>query len=214
MRIVLADDHRLFRAGIKSLLQDTPGVQVVGETGDGKEALELIERHRPDVVLLDITMPGLNGLEVAARVVGISPRTRILILSMHAAEMYVAQAMRAGVAGYLLKDAADEELALALRAVSRGEMYLSPQISRHVVEGYLRSSAPEVDPLSGLTARQREILQLIAEGRSRGEIASRLDVSVKTVDAHRAQIMERLGVRDVAGLIRIAIRSGLVPPES
>lgn len=189
-------------------------VAVVAETGDGREALELIEQHRPDVVLLDITMPGLNGLEVAARTARSSPRTRVVILSMHANEAYVAQALRAGIAGYLLKDAAATELEAALRAVSRGETYLSPAISRHVVEGFLGRAPKEGDPLAGLTARQREILQLIAEGMSTKEIAVKLGVGVKTVETHRAKLMERLNIRDVAGLVRFAIRSGIISPDA
>ncbi len=214
MRVLLADDHHLVRSGIRALLERIPAVEVVAECGDGRQALEAIEKSRPDVALLDITMPGLNGLEVASRVEKVSPRTRILILSMHAGEAYVAQALRAGVAGYLLKDAAAAELRLALEAVSRGETYLSPAISRQVVDGYLRASDAGSDLLAGLTARQREILQLIAEGRSTRKIAADLRVSVKTVETHRAQLMERLDIHDVAGLVRLAIRAGLVSPES
>jgi DNA-binding NarL/FixJ family response regulator len=213
MRVVLADDHTLVRAGIRSLLERVTGVEVVAETGDGREARDLIEKHRPDVALLDITMPSLNGLEVAARVSDVSPKTRVVILSMHADEGYVAQALRAGVAGYLLKDSASTELAVALNAVSRGESYLSPAISRQVVEGFLRSADATPDPLAALTPRQREILQLIAEGRSTKEIAAALEVSVKTVETHRAQLMDRLGIRELAGLVRFAIRAGLVSPE-
>ncbi len=213
MRVLLADDHHLVRAGLRALLADQSGVEVVGETGDGREALEMIERHRPDVALLDITMPGLNGLEVAGRVEKASPRTKVVILSMHAGEAYVAQALRVGVAGYLLKDAAAEELGIALEAVGRNEVYLSPAISRKVVDGYLRAAGPDNDPLASLTSRQREILQLIAEGRSTKEIASDLDVSVKTVETHRAQLMERLDIRDVAGLVRFSIRVGLISSD-
>lgn len=212
MRVLLADDHHLVRTGIRMLLEKIGDVQIIAETGDGREALELIDRHRPDVALLDITMPGLNGLEVAARVTKSGARTRIVILSMHADEGYVAQALRAGVAGYLLKDAVATELRLALAAVSRGETYLSPAISTKVVEGFLRGEKVEADPLAALTERQREILQLIAEGRSTKEIAAELDVSVKTVETHRAHIMERLDIYDVAGLVRFAIRTGLVQP--
>ncbi len=214
MRVLLADDHTLVRKGIRALLQALPGVEVVAETADGREALALIEQHRPDVALLDITMPGLNGLEVAARSAKLSPQTRIVILSMHAGEAYVAQALSAGVAGYLLKDAADDELAIALKAVARGDVYLSPRISRQIVERYTRAAAAEPDPLAGLTARQREILQLVAEGRSSKEIAGMLQVSVKTVESHRGQIMERLGIHDVTGLVRFAIRVGLVSADS
>lgn len=151
MRVVLADDHNLVRRGIRALLESIPGVEVVAETGNGREALELIESKRPDVAVLDITMPGLNGLEVAARAAKEAPSTRVLLLSMHAGEAYVAQALRAGVSGYLLKDAADDELALALKAVERGDVYLSPQISKHLVERLARASDAEPDPLAGLT---------------------------------------------------------------
>ncbi len=213
MRVVLADDHNLVRRGIRALLESIPGVEVVAETGNGREALELIESKRPDVAVLDITMPGLNGLEVAARAAKEAPSTRVLLLSMHAGEAYVAQALRAGVSGYLLKDAADDELALALKAVERGDVYLSPQISKHLVERLARASDAEPDPLAGLTPRQREILQLVAEGHSSKAIAGMLDLSTKTVEAHRSQIMERLGVHDVTGLVRFAIRAGLVSPD-
>lgn len=213
MRVLLADDHTLFRHGVRSLLERIPGVEVVAETGDGREALDLVDRVRPDVALVDIAMPGLNGLEVAARAAKASPATCVVILSMHAGEAYVAQALRAGVSGYLLKDAAAAELEMALRAVRRGETYLSPAISKHVVDGFLGRAALEGDQLSGLTARQREILQLIAEGKSTKEIASILGVSVKTVETHRAQLMDRVGIHDVAGLVRLAIRSGLVSSE-
>jgi DNA-binding NarL/FixJ family response regulator len=214
MRIVLADDHHLVRKGIRALLEALPDVEVVGEAGDGRTAMELIEKRRPDVAVLDITMPGLNGLEVAARAAKEVPGTKVLLLSMHAGEAYVAQALRAGVAGYLLKDAADDELALALKAVARGDVYLSPQISRQVVERLARAADSEPDPLSGLTSRQREILQLVAEGNSSKQVAAELGISVKTVEAHRTQIMERIGVRDVTGLVRFAIRVGLISPDA
>ncbi|MCU0223983.1 MAG: response regulator transcription factor [Acidobacteria bacterium] len=213
MKVILADDHHLVRSGIRALLESITGVLVVAEAGDGREALELIERHRPDVALLDITMPGLNGLEVAARVRESSPRTRVVVLSMHAGETYVAQALRAGVAGYLLKDSAASDLQVALEAVGRGGTFLSPSISQQVVSSYLRGELPAADPLGGLSPRQREVLQLIAEGRSTKEIAADLELSIKTVETHRAQIMERLGIHDVPGLVRFAIRSGLISSE-
>jgi len=213
MHVLLADDHTLFREGLRSLLERMADVVIDGDTGDGREALELIERKSPHVAILDITMPGLSGLEVAARARRASPRTRIVILSMHAGEAYVAQALRAGVAGYLLKDSAAAELELALRAVMRGEVYLSPAISRHVVGGFLHGGMGEADPLAGLTPRQREILQLIAEGKANKVIASDLGLAVKTVEAHRSQLMDRLDIHDVAGLVRLAIRAGLVPPD-
>ncbi len=212
--VLLADDHRLVRSGIRSLLESIEGVTIVGETGDGREALELIARLRPDIALLDVTMPGLNGLEVAARVADVSSGTRTMILTMHAGETYVAQALRAGASGFLLKDSAVSELEAALEAVSAGGTYLSPAVSKKVVTSFLRGEAPPADPLEGLTARQREVLQMIAEGRSTKEIAADLGLSVKTVETHRAQIMERLEIHDVAGLVRFAIRAGLVSPEA
>ncbi len=212
MKVLLADDHHLVRAGIRALLEKHPGVEIVAEAGDGREALEGIERLRPDIALLDISMPGLNGLEVAARATKVCEKTRVLILSMHADEGYVAQALRAGVSGYLLKDSVSSELALALTALGRGERYLSPRISTQVVDGFLRGDSREDDPLSALTSRQREILQLIAEGHSTRQIAEALDVSVKTIETHRAQLMERLDIHDVAGLVRFAVRSGLIEP--
>ena len=214
MKIVLADDHAVVRKGIRAVLASVPGVEVVAEASDGREALALVEQHQPDLAVLDVTMPGLSGLEVAVRVPKISSRTKVLILSMHAAEAYVAQALRAGVAGYLLKDAADDELPLAIKAVARGEVFLSPKISTQLVERFLQSGSTEPDPLAGLTTRQREILQLVAEGKSSKEVAVILDLSIKTVESHRGQIMERLGIHDVTGLVRFAIRVGLVSPES
>ena len=217
MRILLADDHTLVRAGLRALLESLGEGAEISEAGDGRRALELIAAERPDVALLDISMPGLNGLEVAARVARDSPRTRLVILSMHSGPSHVAQALRSGAVGYLLKDAAAEELGLALRAVMSGETYLSPAISRQVVDGYLgRAARPEGDPPDidvQLTPRQREILQLVAESRSSKEVAAMLQLSVKTVEAHRSQIMERLGIHDLAGLVRYAIRVGLVSSE-
>jgi DNA-binding NarL/FixJ family response regulator len=210
IRVLLADDHALVRAGIRSLLNAMAEVEVVAEASSGEEALELAQTSRPDVVLMDIAMKGITGLEAAARMRDRVPEVRVVILSMHSGEEYVLQALRAGAAGYLLKDAATGELELALRSVMRGESWLSPAVSRQVVEGYVRSgeSAPEV-----LTARQREVLRLVAGGKSTKEIAFLLNLSVKTVETHRAQIMERLGIRDVAGLVRYALRTGLVPPD-
>lgn len=212
LRVLLADDHALVRAGMRSLLRDIPGVEVVGEAGDGAEALAVAARERPDAVLLDIAMKGMSGLEAAARFREQLPGIKVIILSMHASEEYVLQALRAGAAAYLIKDSATAELELALKSVMRGETYLSPAISRQVVEGYVRrmGAGAAEDPL---TPRQREVLKGIAEGRSTKEIAFALGLSVKTVETHRAQVMERLGIRDVAGLVRYAMRTGLVPPE-
>jgi len=209
-RILLADDHTLVRAGIRSLIESIDDVEVVAEAGDGREALELIAKHRPDVALLDIGMPGLNGLEVAKRTPQASPGTRIIILSMHADPAYVKKALRAGADGYLLKGASVAELPLALQAVMRGESYLTPKISSSVVERILAQDGDDSDPLDDLTTRQREILQLIAEGQSTKEIAGILDISVKTVESHRLRMMDRLDIHDVPGLVRFAIRAGLV----
>lgn len=212
MRVVLADDHQLVRAGLRALLQSFADVEVLAECGDGREVLALVDRTQPDVLLLDITMPGLNGLEVAARVPKLSPHTRVLMLSMHAGAEYVTQALRAGVAGYLIKDSAVDELRVALDSIRAGRPYLSPAISQTVLHGFLHAGQgpQERAQLELLTPRQREILQLIAEGHATRDIAARLGVSAKTVESHRSQIMDRLDIRDVPGLVRLAIRAGLV----
>lgn len=213
LRVLLVEDHALVRAGLRALLKELGGVEIVGEAGDGHEALHLIAELRPDVVLLDISMPALSGLEVAARVAREHPDTKILVLSMHRSEEYVLEALRAGAAGYLLKDADAVQLALALRAVARGDRYLDPAVSATVIAA-LKEGAPSAGgPLDRLTARQREIFQLVAEGHSTKQIAGRLGLSVKTVETHRTQLMTRLGVHDVAGLVRCAIRSGVVSAE-
>lgn len=213
IRVIVADDHALFRAGIRKLLQTFAGVEVVGEAADGHEALRVTAAQRPDVVLMDIAMPDLNGVEAAARLTRDGPRPRVVILSMHAGEEHVLRAIRAGAAGYLLKDASPAELETAVRAVARGETYLSPAISRYVVEDYVRRGGGEHSPLDRLTPRQREILQLLAEGNTAKAIAAKLGLSVKTVETHRAQLMERLEVRDLATLVRLAVRLGLVTSE-
>jgi DNA-binding NarL/FixJ family response regulator len=210
LRVMLADDHTLVRAGLHKLLDAIPSVQVVGEAGDGQTLLELAAQHHPDVVLMDIAMPGLNGLEATARLLQDSPAVRVMILSMHQSEEYVRRALRLGASAYLLKDAAPMELELALAAVMRGETYLSPAVSKGVVSDYvqrLRSDDQAGDPLS---ARQREVLQRIAQGLSTKEIARQLDLSVKTVETHRTSLMKQLDVHEVTGLVRYAIKMGLV----
>lgn len=210
LRVVLADDHKLVRAGLSSLLKQMPGIVVQGEAHDGREALELVAKHRPDVVLMDISMAGLNGLEATLQITKEYPRIHVIMLSMHATEEYVLQALRAGASGYLLKDAAPMELELALAAVVRGETYLSPPISLQEIENYAKRVGEVSQPLDLLTRRQREILQLIAEGNNTRDIAERLGISVKTVETHRAQLMDRLEIHDIPGLVRYAIRHGLV----
>lgn len=214
IRIVLADDHALVRAGVRSLIASIPGAEVVAEAGDGHEVLALVDKWRPRLVLMDIAMPGLNGLEATARLTKSHPETSVIILSMHAAEEYALQALRAGAAGYLLKDADLSELEFAITAVARGQTYLSPAMSKHLVTDYRRRLAEQADPLDRLTPRHREVLQLIAEGQTTKDIATRLKLSVKTVETHRAQLMDRLDIHDVAGLVRFAIRVGLVAPDA
>jgi DNA-binding NarL/FixJ family response regulator len=213
IRLLLADDHRLVRAGLRALLHSLEGVQVVAEAGNGYDALKLAEQHRPDIVIMDIGMEGLNGLEAAARLAKFTPAPRVIMLSMHANEEYVRRSLQAGAAGYLLKGAEPAELELALQAVMRGETYLTPAVSKQVVQDYLQSGGIKADPLRDLTPRQREVLQLIAEGNSTKEIASRLNLSIKTVETHRGELMNRLDIHDVAGLVRYAIRTGLVTPD-
>ena len=213
IRILLADDHALVRAGIIALLKNVPGIEVVAEAANGRDALNLVKTHRPDLVLMDISMAGLNGLEAAARIAKEYPDVRVLMLSAHANEEYVKQALLAGAAGYFLKDAGISELELAIQAAARGETYLSPSISKQVIAEYIRRVGTETNPLELLTPRQREILQLIAEGQSTKEIARILHVSPKTIETHRTQLMERLDIHDVAGLVRYAIRAGVATPE-
>jgi DNA-binding NarL/FixJ family response regulator len=213
IRIALVDDHALLRAGIRALLEKLPGIEVVGEANNGREALELIKKKGPNVILLDISMTELGGLEALPRIVKDFPAVKVLILSAFANEEFVLRALRSGAAGYMLKDAAAEELELAIKAVANDKTYLGPSISRTVVESYLQRTTGEQGLIERLTARQREILQLIAEGKNTKGIASTLDISAKTVDAHRLQLMARLDIHDVPGLVRYAIRSGLVSPE-
>ncbi len=208
LRVLLAEDHALVRAGFHALLQNMPGVQVVAEASDGHEALHQIEAHRPDIVLLDITMPRMSGIEVAARATKLFPHVRVIMLSMHANEEYVWEALHAGASGYLLKDASIAELKLALAAVTRGEPYLSAAVSKYVIAGYVRRG--ESNQVDLLTPRQREILRLIAEGHTTHDIAVMLQISDKTVETHRSQLMRRLSLRDVTSVVRFAIRHGLV----
>jgi DNA-binding NarL/FixJ family response regulator len=211
VRILLVDDHAMVRAGIRALIEGIEGAQIVAEAANGREAVALAKAHTPDVVVMDISMTELNGIEATEEIVAGVPSTRVLILSMHAAEEFVRRAMKAGAMGYLVKDSAPTELSRAIEALMRGEVYLSSRISRHVVSA-LMTDPQGVAPssLESLTLRQREVLQLIAEGKSTREIAESLAVSVKTVESHRAALMERLGIFDIAGLVMYAARHKLI----
>jgi DNA-binding NarL/FixJ family response regulator len=210
IRVVLAEDHELVRAGIRSLLEKIPGVEVVGEASSGREALELVRSELPNLVLMDIAMPGLGGLEALPRIAKNFPGTKVVMLSAFGTEEYVSRAFRSGASGYMLKYAATVELEMMIRSVAQGETYLSPSVSRVIIDSCLRHTVGELSPLEQLTARQREILQMIAEGKNTKEIARTLDISVKTVEAHRLQLMARLTIRDVPGFVRYAVRNGLV----
>ena len=213
IRVVLVEDHAMVRAGLKRLLEDLPAIEVVGVACDGREALESIQTTTPDVVLMDVTMPGMSGLAALARITADLPAVRVIMLSMHDNEEYVGQALKAGAAGYLLKDSDLAELDLAIRSVMRGGTYLTPSVSRHVIRDFNHRVAPSDGPFQRLTPRQTEIVQLIAEGHRNAEIAAILGTSTKTVETHRTQLMARLDVHDVTGLVRYAIRVGLVPAD-
>lgn len=220
VKVIIADDHTLIRAGIRQLLQNIRGVEVVAEASNGREAVQLIKEFLPDILLLDVAMSELNGLEVTEQISKENISVSIIILSMYANEEYVIQALKAGASGYILKDAAPTELELAINAVTKGEIYLSPSISKNLVMDYLRrinNGIPDgkdhENVFARLTIRQREILQLIAEGNSTKEIANKLNVSVKTIETHRAQIMERLDIHDIPGLVRYAIRTGIIQSQ-
>ena len=207
--ILLADDHNLMRSGLKSLLSGMQGIEVVAEATNGKQAVDLACSVNPDVVLMDIGMKELNGIEAAAIIARDNPSVRVIILSMHDTHDFVSEALKAGAAGYLLKDAVPLELEFALQAAINGETYLSPRVSRQVVQSYVRPPDAEIG-LEMLSPRQREILKAIAKGRTTKQIAYDLGLSTKTIETHRAQIMERLDIHDVAGLVRFSIRMGLI----
>jgi len=209
IRVLLADDHTLVRAGVRRILENQPGVAVVGEVADGGAALEALARTAVDVLVLDLTMPGIDGFAVLRRARTLAPALKVLVLSMHADREYVSRAVREGADGYLLKDSAVDDLMAAIQAVREGRAYYSPQIQRQLTD-LVRGGAPAAGPLAPLTEREREVLQRIAEGHSTKEIAARLEISARTVETHRANLMRKLDVRSLAQLVRLAIREGLV----
>ncbi len=212
--VMLVDDHALVRAGIAELVKGMTGFRIVAESGDGREAVSLAREHRPDVILMDISLPGLNGLAATERIRQYLPMTRIVVLSMHTDEEHVATAFQSGANGYLVKGSARQELEFAIRAVSDGGTYLSPLISSEVLDNYIRYKQQSTPGDQDLTLRQREILQLICEGNTNRQIAETLHVSVKTVESHRAQLMDRLGISDLPGLVKYAIRHGIISVNS
>ena len=212
LRILLGDDHTLLRNGLRKILQDRPDWEVIAETGDGREAVRQALADEPDVVILDITMPQLNGIEATAQIVRRLPHVRVLMLSMHANEAYIIQALKAGAKGYLLKDAADRELIQAVAAVAAGKSYFSPAVSRVMLDDYVRHLSQKgiVDRYESLSEREREILQLIAEGQSNKEVAATLSVSPATIETHRAHIFQKLDVHNTAELVLFAVRRGVI----
>lgn len=210
IRILLADDHALILAAMRMMIERMEGTEVIAEAYNGRDAVSLARERRPDLVIMDIGMKELNGIEAAVQIKAESAGIRVLILSSHASEDFVRRAIRAGVDGYLVKGSSPNELESAIRATAAGHGYLSPSISRHVMSGIAGGATAAESPLDALTARQREILQMIAEGRSTKEIAFALDVSIKTIETHRASLMERLDIHDLAGLVLFAARHGLV----
>ena len=213
IRVLLADDHELVRACIRSLLEKLTDVEVAAEASDGREAIRLVEKHEPHVVLTDIAMPVLNGLEVTRHLTDKFPKVRAVVLSMYSDEEHVYLALRAGAAGYLLKGAAREELELAIRAVAQGEMYLSPTVSKPIIMEYGGRATGETSLLKRLSTRQIQVLQLIAKGKTTKQVALELNIGIKTVETHRMQLMDRLEIHDIPGLVRFAIKVGLVALE-
>ncbi len=212
--VLLAEDHTIVRKGLRSLLDSEPGIEILGEAQDGREAIEKVRQVHPDVVVMDITMPGLNGLEATRQIKKQFPEIKVLVLTMHANEEYIFQILRAGASGYVVKQAAPADLVSAIRAVYRGDSFLSPAISQKVIEEYIRRADGVIEnSYDRLTTRERETLQLIAEGRSNREIAALLHITVKTVETHRANLMNKLDIHNTAELTQYAIRKGVISPD-
>src|SRR5690242_18470333 len=207
IRVLLADDHAMVRKGFRLILEAQPDMEIAGEAGNGREAVELVEKLHPDIVVMDVAMPELNGIEATRRIASSSPHTRVLALSMHKDSVYVREILRAGARGYLLKDSIDTDLINAVRAIAKGDGYISPGVSDAVLSDYRRHVT---DPLDLLTSREREVLQMIAESKTNKEIAVALNLSVYTIDAHRGKIMEKLNLHSTGELVRFAVRHGLI----
>ena len=212
MRVLLADDHGIVRRGLRSLLEAQSGIDVVGEAADGLEALRVTTESKPDILILDIAMPKLNGIEVASRVQQLERPPRVIILSMHTDEAYIIRALAAGARGYLLKDATDEDLLPAIRAVASGKTYFSPAVAAVLMEDYVRQLQARglTDSYHLLTSREHEVLQLLAEGRSNKEVASLLDLSLSTVETHRGNLMQKLNLHNTAEIVLYAVRKGII----
>jgi DNA-binding NarL/FixJ family response regulator len=208
LRIILADDHEIVRDGLRALLE-REGFAVVGEASDGREAVKLAQDHQPDVAVLDLAMPSLNGVDATKEIVRVSPKTKSVLLTVHAEDQYVLTALRAGISGYVLKTKATADLVRAIKEVSQGKTFLSPGVSGAVVQAYLSKTDFPPDPLS---SRERQVLQLIAEGKTTKEVATILGISVKTAESHRTRLMEKLDIHETASLVRYAVRQGLVQP--
>ncbi|HLV80059.1 MAG TPA: response regulator transcription factor [Chthonomonadaceae bacterium] len=214
IRILLVDDHALVRAGIRALLESLPDITVVAETGKGQDALRQAARFTPDLILLDLILPGWNGLEVTARLTRQYPQIRVLLLSMYTNEEYVWQALKSGAGGYVAKGADIADLEMAVRVVAAGGWYLSSGVPQHILRDYLRHPRQRDSPLERLTSRQREVLRMVAEGHTTQDIARSLCLSAKTVEGHRTHMMKRLGIHDIPGLVRYALRSGVIRPDA
>ena len=215
-QVVICDDHAIFREGLKSVLAGNPALQVVGEAATGLQAVETIKRLEPHLVIMDIAMPELSGIEATKEVIQVLPETRVVILSVHSRKTFIMESLKAGARGYVLKDSAGDKLLAAVAAVLRGECYLDSPVAGHIVDEFVKmpEKGPEVEPQERLTDRERQILRLIVEGHSNKEIAEKLFLSPKTVDNHRARIMAKLGRHDVIGLVKYAIATGIVDPDS
>lgn len=214
IRVVLADDHPMVRHGLRTVLETAAEFQVIGEAGDGREAIRLVKKLAPDLLVLDLVMPGVGGLEVIRHIKRQGWETRIVVFSMHTSEAYVLEALRNGADGYVLKESGTRQIVHAMRRVAAGERYLCPPLSESSIAAYLeKTAAVPMDPLASLTARERQVLRLAAEGRSSGEIAAHLEISPRTAETHRANLMGKLGLHNQTELVRFALRHGILPPE-